>query len=84
MPHFYFHVWREGQLTPDEAGIALLTLDAAQRRAESIAVVIRGQEGRTFRSLSGWDLEVTDQTGQTVLMTPISEGQQSLSARQAA
>ncbi|MFL5533622.1 MAG: DUF6894 family protein [Gemmatimonadales bacterium] len=40
MPHFYFHVWRGGggQLAPDEVGLSLPTLDAAKRRAESMAL----------------------------------------------
>jgi hypothetical protein len=43
MPHFYFHVWSGGQLAPDEVGLSLPTLDAAKRRAESMALSIISQ-----------------------------------------
>ena len=42
MPYFYFHVWRGGQLAPDEVGLSLPTLDAAKRRAESMVSAFIG------------------------------------------
>ena len=84
MPQFYFHLWREGQLTPDEMGVALPTLDAAKRRGESMALIIHGQEACALCTLPGWDIEVIDETGQSVFTIPISDGQQSLSMKQAA
>jgi hypothetical protein len=59
MPPFSCHVWRKGQLTPDEVGVALSTLDAAKRRAGNLAFVIDGQVICGLRSLSDWDIEVT-------------------------
>ena len=37
MAQFFFHLWRGGQLTPDEVGVALSSLEAAKIRAERIA-----------------------------------------------
>jgi hypothetical protein len=48
-----------------------------------MALVINGHEACELHSLSGWDIEVTDQTGQTVLTIPVSNGQR-MSMRQAA
>src|SRR3954453_17039138 len=70
MPHFYFHLWRGGQLAPDEVGLSLPTLDAAKRRAESMASAIIGQDEGVPSRLSGWDIEVTDHTGRTFLVVP--------------
>ena len=83
LPHFYFHVWREGQLVPDEVGLSLPTLGAAKRRADSMASSITGQSDGAW-SRSGWDIEVTDHTGGTVLIVPISGLQQNMKRKQAA
>jgi len=71
MPRFYFHVWRGGQLEVDEAGVALPTLDSARRTAERIASVIVVETPFSPERMSSWDVEVTDQTGQTVFICPI-------------
>jgi hypothetical protein len=84
MPCFYFHTWRGGHLTPDEAGVALATLDAAKRRAESMASSIIGQEKCALESVSGWDIEVTDEAGRTMLIVPIHAEQGRLLNKQAA
>jgi hypothetical protein len=84
MPHFYFHLWRGGQLAPDEVGLPLPTLDTAKQRARSMASSIMGQSECALGSLSGWDIEVTDQTGRTVLIVPISDGRQNMKHNQAA
>jgi hypothetical protein len=84
MPHFYFHLWRGGHLTPDEAGVALPTLDAAKRRAESMASSIIGQDECAPESVLGWDIEVTDEAGQTMFIVPVSNGQKSMLTQQAA
>ena len=84
MPHFYFHVWSGGQLAPDEVGLVLPTLDGAKRRAESMASAIMGQSEGAPGSLSGWDIEVTDHTGRTVLIVPISDVQRNMKRKQAA
>ena len=77
MQQFYFHLWREGHLTPDEVGVALPTLKAAKRHAENMALSIIGQEACTLRTLSGWEIEVTDDAGRTMLIVPIGDGQDS-------
>ena len=84
MPQFYFHLWRGGHLTPDEAGVALATLDAAKRWAERIASSIIGQEKCALESVSGWDIEVTDEAGRTMFIVPVSDGQKSMLTQQAA
>src|SRR5215216_4601247 len=71
MPRFYFHVWRGGQLEVDEAGVALPILDSARRTAERIASVIVVETPFSPERMSSWDVEVTDQTGQTVFICPI-------------
>jgi hypothetical protein len=84
MPQFYFHLWREGHLTSDEAGVALATLDAAKRRAETMASSIIGQDKCGPESMSGWDIEVTDEAGRMVLIVPIHAEQGRLLNKQAA
>ena len=84
MPHFYFHLWRGGQLAPDEVGLSLPTLDAAKRRAESMASAIIGQDEGAPGSLLGWDIEVTDHAGRAVLMVPISDLQRKMKQNRAA
>ena len=73
MPHFYFHLWRGGQLAPDEVGLSLPTVDAAKRMAESIASSIIDQGECAPGSLSGWDIEVTDHEGRTFLIVPVGK-----------
>ena len=73
MPRFYFHIWRGGQLEADEAGVALPSLTSARRRAESIAFSILAETVSSPEPRSGWDVEVTDQTGQTVIIIPIRD-----------
>jgi uncharacterized protein DUF6894 len=84
MPYFYFHVWRGGQLAPDEVGLSLPTVDAAKRMAESMVSSIIDQGECAPGSLSGWDIEVTDHTGRTVLLVPISDMQPNIRRKQAA
>jgi hypothetical protein len=84
MPHFSFHLWRGGQLAPDEVGLSLPTLDAAKRMAESMASAIIGSGEGAPGSLSGWDIEVTDHTGETVLIAPVSDMQPNIRRKQAA
>ena len=84
MPQFYFHLWRGGHLTPDEAGVALATLDAAKRWAERMASSIIGKDKCAPESVSGWDIEVTDGAGRTILIVPVSDGQKSMLTQQAA
>ena len=43
-----------------------------------------GQSEDAPGSLSGWDIEVTDHTGGTVLLVPISDLQQNMKRKQAA
>jgi hypothetical protein len=78
------HVWRGGQLAPDEVGLSLPTLDAAKRRAESMASSIIGQSEGAPGILSSWDIEVTDHRGRTVLIVPINDLQQNMERKQAA
>jgi hypothetical protein len=84
MPHFYFHLWSGGQLTPDEVGLPLPNFDAAKRRVESMASSIIGQSEGAPGSLSGWDIEVTDHAGRTVLLVPMNDLQQNMKRKQAA
>jgi hypothetical protein len=84
MPQFYFHLWRGGHLTPDEAGVALAPLDAAKRWAERIASSIIGQDQCGPESVSGWDIEVTDEAGRMMLIVPIHAEQGRLLNKQAA
>jgi hypothetical protein len=84
MPHFYFHIWRGGQLSPDEVGLSLPTLDAVKRRAESMASSIIDQDEGVPSRFSGWDIEVTDHAGGTVLLMPVSDVQQNMKRKQAA
>ena len=71
MNRFYFHVWRGGQLTPDDDGALLPTLGAAARRAERMASDILAESEAASSDLSGWDIEVTDAAGRTVLAVPV-------------
>jgi len=74
MPQFYFHLWQGGQLSPDEVGVALYDLNAATRRAERIASSILDQtKGGAPPTLSGWDIEVTDAGGRTILVVPVGD-----------
>src|SRR3954469_779419 len=73
MPHFYCHLWRGGQPAPDEVGLSLPTLDAAKRRAESIASSIIDQGECAPGSLSSWDIEITDHAGRTFLVVPVGK-----------
>jgi len=74
MAQFYFHLWRGGQLTPDEVGVALPSLKAAKDIAEGMASSILDQtEGGAPPTLSGWDIEVSDAAGRTVLVVPVGE-----------
>ena len=57
MAQFYFHVWRGGHLTPDEVGVALPSLTAAQGQAERLASSIRDQYEGAPADLSGWVIE---------------------------
>jgi hypothetical protein len=84
MPQFYFHLWRGGHLTPDEAGVALAPLDSAKRWAERIASSIIGQDKCGPESVSGWDIEVTDEAGRMMLIVPIHAEQGRLLNKQAA
>jgi hypothetical protein len=70
MPHFYFHLWRGGQLTPDEVGLALPSRNAAKRRAERMATSLM-TEALGTEDLRGLDIEVADHEGRTVLLIPI-------------
>ena len=80
MPYFYFHLWRGGQLAPDEVGLSLPTLDAAKRRAESIASSIIDQGECAPGSLSSWDIEVTDHAGRTFLVVRSPDAKRSRAA----
>ena len=80
MPRFYFHVWQGGQLTPDGSGVALPTLDAARRRAEGIAWSIFGESRPAPDMVSGWDIEVVDDAGRTVLLLSVSDAEATTSA----
>jgi hypothetical protein len=72
MPQFYFHLWRGGELTSDEVGVDLPTLNAAKRRAERIASSILDQNDGAPLDRSGWDIEVTDAGGRTFLIVPVN------------
>jgi len=74
MAQFYFDLWRGGQLTPDEVGVALPSLKDAKRRAEIIASSIFDQHEDSPTSLSGWDIEITDAEGRTFLIVPVADG----------
>ena len=52
--------------------------------AESMVSSIIDQGECAPGSLSGWDIEVTDHTGQTVLLVPISDMQPNIRRKQAA
>ena len=71
MAQFYFHLWRGGQLTPDEVGVALPSLKAAKGRAECMASSLLDQDAGAPTDLSGWDIEITDATGRTFLIVPV-------------
>ena len=73
MTQFYFHLWRGGQLTPDEVGVALPSLKAAKDRAERMASAILDQTEGAPPTLSGWDIEVSDAAGRTFLVVPVRE-----------
>jgi hypothetical protein len=72
MPQFYFHLWRGGELTSDEVGADLPTLNAAKCRAERIASSILDQNDGVPLDRSGWDIEVTDAAGRTFLIVPVN------------
>ena len=74
MAQFYFHLWRGGHLTPDEAGVALPSLKAAQERAEQMASSILDRDEGAPTNLPGWDIEVIDAAGRTVLVVPVGDG----------
>jgi len=74
MAQFYFHLWRGGHLTPDEVGVALPSLKAAKDTAERMASSILDQTEGAPTNLSGWDIEVTDGAGRTVLVVPLRDG----------
>jgi hypothetical protein len=63
MARFYFHLWRLGQLTPDEVGVALSSLKAAKIRAERIASSILDRNEAAPTRWFGWDIQVTDVAG---------------------
>ena len=85
MQPFYFHLWQGGQLTADEVGFALPTFNAVKRHAESLASSILSQDHDDAPgSRLGWDIEVTDHAGRTVLLIPISGAQQRVTPKQAA
>ena len=73
MAQFFFHLWRGGQLTPDEVGVALSSLEAAKIRAERIASSILDRNEAAPTCLLGWDIEVTDAAGETFLVTPVGD-----------
>src|SRR4051812_19768883 len=54
-----------------------------KRRAESMASSIIGQSEDAPGSLLGWDIEVTDHSGGTVLLMPISNLQQNMKRKHA-
>ena len=84
MPRYYFHVWSGGQLAVDGAGCALPNLDAARRTAEAAASRVVGQSDWESGHWSGWDIEVTDDAGRTVLLLPVGDvGQSTISKRAA-
>jgi hypothetical protein len=74
MAQFYFHLWRGGHLTPNEAGVALPSLKAAQERAEQMASSILDRDEGAPTNLPGWDIEVIDAAGRTVLVVPVGDG----------
>ena len=71
MAQFYFHLWRGGQLTPDEVGVALPSLPDAKSQAERMASSILDQHQGALMDLSGWDIEITDAAGRTFLIVPV-------------
>jgi hypothetical protein len=73
MAHFHFHLWCGGQLTPDEAGAALPDLAAARHKAERIAASLNDLSEGAPPDVSGWDIEVTDDAGRTVLLVPVGD-----------
>ena len=73
MTQFYFHLWRGGQLTLDEVGVALPSLNAAKDRAERMASAILDQTEGAPPTLSGWDIEISDAAGRTFLVVPVRE-----------
>jgi hypothetical protein len=79
MPQFYFHLWRGGQLSPDEVGVALPNLKAAKHRAERMAASLLNQNARDPNEtvpmdLFGWDIEIMDAAGCAVLVVPVDPG----------
>jgi len=73
MSHYFFHLWRGGQLTPDEVGVALPSLKAAEGRAVCMASSILDQNEGAPINASGWDIEVTDAAGRTCLVLAVGE-----------
>ena len=71
MAQFYFHLWRGGQLTPDEVGVSLPSLKAAKDKAERMASSILDHHEGALPDLSGWDIEVTDAAGRTFLIVSV-------------
>ena len=84
MPHYHFHVWGGGQLAADDSGCALPSLDAARRNAEAVASHMVVQNPCRAGDWSGWDVEVTDHAGRTVLFLPISDVGLSTTSKRAA
>jgi hypothetical protein len=84
MARFYFHLWCGGQLTADDVGAVLPTLEAAQRRAECLAASIADEREDALSDLSGWDIEVIDGTGRTVLLVPVQRGEADIRLSRAA
>ena len=71
MPHFYMHLRYAGELCEDLEGADFQDLDAARAEADACACGI--VSGRNSQNLDDTSFEITDETGETLLVCPFHE-----------
>jgi hypothetical protein len=70
MPRYFFHLKYGNTLVVDEEGLCLHDLDRARVEVIDSIRQILGEPGIEHEDIDGQKLEISDETGETVLVVP--------------
>lgn len=77
MPRYFFHV-RDGYSAPDDTGVDLPDIYAAQTEAIRFSGEVLSEMGARFWNSTEWVLEVSDETGQILFVLRFSAEERGL------
>lgn len=71
---YYFHLVSSMGKIPDSEGVEVASLGQAKAQALQAIEELRGEEDATDDDWTGWRLEVTDATGQLMMVFELGNG----------